>query len=244
LKKDRSSLTDHAKFSLTGKLSVSFQNVDFAYPESKQKILSDFTFTFQAGKKYAIIAPNGSGKSTLLKLIVKLYQPQKGNIKLNGNDLAKIDNSVLREKIIYLPNHPFFFNASLGNNIVYPEIYQENVYKKKLENIIEELGIEKFIDKLPNRWETVIAERGQNLSEGQKQLISLMRAFVKDYEIYLFDEFLSNISSEFKKKILEVVFRKLLDKTVVIIDHDPEVLSHLDEVYEFTSHKLIKSPKI
>ncbi|CAJ0761146.1 16105_t:CDS:2 [Entrophospora sp. SA101] len=196
------------------KPNISFQTVEFAYPEAKKKILDNFSFTFQQGKKYAIIGPNGIGKSTLFKLIIKLYQPQQGVIKLGNAKLEKIDNSALREKIIYLPNNPFFFNTSLGDNIVYPDTYQENIHQEKLENIAKKLGIEEFIDKLPNR---------------QKQLVSLMRVFIKDYEIYLFDEFLSNVSSDLKAKILKVVFRELRSKTVLIITHDKEVIRDIKQ---------------
>jgi ATP-binding cassette, subfamily B, multidrug efflux pump len=220
--------------------NITFQNVNFAYPETHKKILDNFSFNFQNGKKYAIIGPNGIGKSTLFKLIVKLYQPQQGIIKLNDSELKKVDNSALRKKISYLPNNPSFFNANLGDNIVYPETYQENIHKEKLEQITKKLGIREFIDQLPNRWETVISEKGQNLSEGQKQIVSLMRALVRDYEIYLFDEFLSNVSSELKRKILKVIFSELKNKTIIIISHDEETLSYADEIYKFTPKKLEK----
>lgn len=220
--------------------AVTLENINFTYPETNKKVLNNFSFVFQTGKKYAIIGPNGVGKSTLFKLIVKLYQPQRGDIKLNDVELNKIATSTLREKIIYLPNSPFFFNTSLGNNIVYPDLYQENIHKEKLEKIAKKLGIKEFVDKLPNRWETIIAEKGQNLSEGQKQLVSLMRALVKDYEIYLFDEFLSNINNDLKEKILPVIFRELSGKTVIVISHDPTILSYLDETYQFAPQKLIK----
>jgi len=84
-------------------------------------------------------------------LLVKLYQPQQGSIRLSDIELEKFDNSTLRPKIAYLPNNPSFFNTSLGNNIVYPEIYQKNVHYEKLEKIAKSLGIKEFIDKLPNR---------------------------------------------------------------------------------------------
>ena len=132
-------------------LSISFQNVSFIYPETSKKILSNFSFTFQKGRKYVIVGPNGVGKSTLFKLIVKLYQPQQGVIKLDNTALEKINNLALRKKIVYLPNNPSFFNTSLGDNVVYPETYQENIHKEKLENIAKKLGIKGFIDKLPNR---------------------------------------------------------------------------------------------
>ena len=86
----------------------------------------------------------------------------------------------------------------------------------------------------------VIEEKGQNLSEGQKQLISLMRALIRDYEIYLFDEFLSNINSELKEKIVEFIFHELRNKTIIVISHDRETLQHVDEIYKFTSRGLIK----
>jgi ABC-type multidrug transport system fused ATPase/permease subunit len=108
------------------------------------------------------------------------------------------------------------------------------VNKKKV------VKIKEFIDKLPNQWETIVAEKGQNLSEGQKQLISLMRAFVKDYEIYLFDEFLSNVTSNLKVKILRTIFLELRGKTVIFISHEQETWQYADETYEFTPSKLAK----
>jgi len=86
----------------------------------------------------------------------------------------------------------------------------------------------------------MIAEKGQNLSEGQKQLISLMRALVKDYEIYLFDEFLSNINNDLKEKIVKFIFQELKDKTIIIISHDGETVKYTDEICKFTSRGLIK----
>nr|CAG8557813.1 10663_t:CDS:10 [Entrophospora candida] len=171
--------------------TITFQNVSFTYPGTSKKALDNFSFTFQSGKKYTIIGSNGVGKSTLFKLLVKLYRPQKGFIKLDSTDLEKFDNSALRSKIAYLPNNPSFFNASLGDNIVYPKAYRENIHKEKLEKIAKNLGVEEFVNKLPR----------QNLSEGQKQMVSLMRAFVRDYKIYLFDEFLSNINRKGKEAL-------------------------------------------
>ncbi|CAI2189138.1 7622_t:CDS:2 [Funneliformis geosporum] len=133
------------------KANIIFQKVNFAYLETNKKILDNFSFTFQNGKKYIIIGPNGVGKSTLFKLIVKLYQPQQGVIKLNDTELKKLDDLVLREKIIYLPNNPSFFNTSLGDNIVYPEVYQANIHQEKLEQIAQKLEIKEFIDGLPKR---------------------------------------------------------------------------------------------
>src|SRR3954471_19010332 len=152
LEKDADSPAENFKKpSLAVKSSVSFQNVVFIYPKTSAKILDNFSFNFQSGKKYVIIGPNGVGKSTLFKLIVKLYKPQQGVIKLNNIELEKIDNSALRQRIIYLPSHPYFFNTSLGDNVVYPENYQENIHKEKLEKIAKKLGIKEFVDKLPNR---------------------------------------------------------------------------------------------
>jgi ABC-type multidrug transport system fused ATPase/permease subunit len=220
--------------------TITFQNISFTYPETNKKVLDNFSFVFQSGKKYAIIGPNGIGKSTLFRLIVKLYQPQQGSIKLDNINLEKFDNSTLRSKIAYLPNNPSFFNTSLGDNIVYPDVYQESVHKEKLEKIVKNLGIKEFVDKLPSRWGTTIAEKGQNLSEGQKQMFSLMRAFVRDYEIYLFDEFLSNISNDLKEKIVKFIFQELKDKTIIIISHDSETVKYTDEICKFASRGMDK----
>lgn len=221
------------------KLDITFQGVDFIYPNSSLKILDNFSFVFQGGKKYLLTGTNGIGKSTLFKLIVGLYQPQEGTIKLNENETEKITSSILQRKIIFLPNNPYFFHARLGDNIVYPYKYQESLHKENLENIARKLGIMEFIDKLPRRWETVIAEKGQNLSAGQKQLVSLMRLFISDYQIYLLDEFLSNVNNDLKKKVLKVVFTELRDKTVLVISHDKEIQKYAKEIYQFTPQKLV-----
>jgi ABC-type multidrug transport system fused ATPase/permease subunit len=225
----------------TKKADITFQKVDFSYSETNSQVLHNFTFNFQSGKKYALLGPNGIGKSTLFKLLVKLYQPQQGNIKLDNVALEKIDSSALREKIIYLPNNPSFFNTSLGNNLVYPETYRANLHAKKLETIAQKLGVKELIDQFPDRWETIIAEGGKNLSEGQKQIISLMRILAREYQIYLLDEFLSNVSSELKKKVLRAVFSQLKNKTVILISHDAETLAQADEIYQFTPSGLLKA---
>ncbi|CAJ0749197.1 12217_t:CDS:10 [Entrophospora sp. SA101] len=157
---------------------INLEKVVFSYPETKKKVLDNFSFTFEKGEKYGIAGPNGVGKSTLFRLIVKLYQPH------------------------------------LGNNILYPDLYQETIHKKKLEKIAKKLGMKEFMDKLPAR---------QNLSEGQKQLVSLMRVFIKDYQIYLFDEFLSNVATDLKEKILPIVFQELDGKTVIVIIFKPAI---------------------
>ncbi|CAG8514795.1 2644_t:CDS:10, partial [Cetraspora pellucida] len=118
-----------------------------------------------------------------------------------------------------------------GNNIVYPETYQENLHREKLEETAQKLGIREFIDHLPYR---------QNLSAGQKQLVSLMRALVRDYEIYLFDEFLSNVNPNLKKNIQKILFSELKNKTVIVISHEKERWDCEEEIYEFTSQKLVK----
>ena len=151
LEKDNFSSIAEITYLPVKKPSIIFQNISFSYPEINKKVLENISFNFQQGKKYAIVGPNGVGKSTLLKLIVKLYQPQQGVIKLDDIKLEKIDNSALRKKVLYLPNYPSFFNTSLGNNIVYPDTYQANIHKEKLETIAKKLGVKEFIDKLPNR---------------------------------------------------------------------------------------------
>ncbi|CAJ0838457.1 12329_t:CDS:10 [Entrophospora sp. SA101] len=165
---------------------INLEKVVFSYPETKKKVLDNFSFTFEKGEKYGIAGPNGVGKSTLFRL---------------------------------------------GNNILYPDLYQETIHKKKLEKIAKKLGMKEFMDKLPAR---------QNLSEGQKQLVSLMRVFIKDYQIYLFDEFLSNVATDLKEKILPIVFQELDGKTVIVISHDPATLQYLNEIYQFTPNGLKK----
>jgi ABC-type multidrug transport system fused ATPase/permease subunit len=216
---------------------IRFQDVVFAYP-GRQDILKKFSFCFEKGKTYGIAGKNGIGKSTITKTTLKLYDLKEGEITINKKNIEEINTSSLQNKICHQTNKPGFFRMSIAENVFYPHLYKETD-QKKLEYAARKVGVFDFISKLKNGFETEILERGANLSEGQKQQIFAMKIFIRDYDIYILDEILSNVHPILRSKILKNIFSKIKGKTVLVIDHHYEIFNYADEIYMFTGEKLI-----
>jgi len=224
---------------------INFAKVNFAYPTRPEDIiLRDFSFRFQQGRKYGIVGKNGIGKSTVTKTLLKLYDIQKGEITIKGKNIQEIDTKSLHQRICYLTNRPGFFKMSIIKNVFYPfSDNPESQNQAKLIPAAEKVGIREFIDSLPNGFQTELRERGSDLSEGQKQQIAAMRVFIQDYDIYIFDEILSNVQKDLKAQILTNIFACLTNKTVIVIDHHYDIFQHVDVVYQFTGERLIEVNK-
>jgi ABC-type bacteriocin/lantibiotic exporter with double-glycine peptidase domain len=225
---------------------IEFVEVNFAYPtRPDDTILQSFSFRFEQGKKYGIVGKNGIGKSTITKTLLKLYEPQKGIITVNKKNVQQIDTQSLHQRICYLTNRPGFFKMSIVKNVFYPFSDNQDLSQNqtKLVQAAEKAGIKEFIESLPNGFQTELKERGSDLSEGQKQQIAAMRVFIQDYDIYIFDEILSNVQKDLKSQILSNIFARLKSKTVIVIDHHYDIFHHVDEVYQFTGEKLIEINK-
>jgi len=233
---------------------INFEKVRFAYPRRPDSIvLRDFTFRFKQGKKYGVAGKNGIGKSTITKTTLKLYDVQAGKISIAERNIQEIETKSLHERICYLTNRPGFFQMSLAENIFYPYLLTKNEPAKhkqlSQENLTQltyaakKVGVWEFIETLPKGFQTELKERGGDLSEGQKQQIAAMRIFIRDYDIYIFDEILSNVQKDLKAKILTNIFTHLKNKTIIVIDHHYDIFQYVDEVYQFTGEKLIKLKK-
>lgn len=223
--------------------NIVFDKVDFAYPQRPNNpTLRSFSFSFLQGKKYGIIGKNGIGKSTITKTLLRLYSIQKGTISIAGNNVQDINIRDFHQRVCHLTNRPGFFQITIAENVFYPFYYRQE-YLPQLINAAQKTGIEGFINSLPQGFSTELKERGGNLSEGQKQQISAMKVFIRDHDIYIFDEILSNVQVDLKAKILENIFTHLKDKTVIVIDHHYDIFKHVDSVYQFTGDKLTKIKK-
>jgi len=220
---------------------IHFKNIFFNYPSRPENmIIEDLSFTFNYGEKYGIAGKNGIGKSTITKIILKLYEISNGKVFIGKKDLSKIKTEILHENICHLTNHPTFFNMSIAENILYPLVYKEELHLKKLVNAAKKVKIFNFIKTLSNGFDTVLRQGGYDLSEGQKQQFEAMKVFMKDYEIFIFDEILSNVHPVTRKSILNNIFEKVNGKTVITIDHHYDIFKHMDHVYNFSSKKLSK----
>ncbi|CAJ0840990.1 6110_t:CDS:1 [Entrophospora sp. SA101] len=233
---------------------INFEKVNFSYPgRPNNLVLRDFSFRFRQGKKYGIAGSNGIGKSTITKTTLKLYNIQGGKISIAERNIQEIETKSLHERICYLTNRPGFFKMSLAENVFYPhspargkqakdeDLSQENL--TQLTHAAKKVGIWEFIETLPQGFRTELKERGGDLSEGQKQQIATMCIFIQDYDIYIFDEILSNVQKDLKNKILVNIFTHLKNKTIIVIDHHYDIFQYVDEVHQFTGESLIKLKK-
>jgi len=213
---------------------ITFEGVDFAYLEGKP-VLSDINVRIEAGQSVGLVGQSGAGKSTFVNLILRLYDPVKGRILLDGVDLRELDLNELREQIAYVPQMPLLFNASVAENIRIgkPEASEEEI----LEAACQANALD-FIDSLPNGLETVLSERGNSLSGGQRQRIAIARAFLKDAPILVLDEATSALDNQSDQLIQEALVRLAKDRTTLIIAHRMGTLKDVERRLYFEGGKI------
>lgn len=196
--------------------AIAFENVDFVYPDTGIRAVKNFTLNIKKGQKIAIIGRTGSGKTTLAQLLLRMYDPEKGSISIDGIDLKSIDLKHLRKQISYVPQDVFLFSDSIAGNLKFG---MSQVAEGDVEQAARQASIDKEIQGLPKQYETVIGERGVTLSGGQKQRISIARALVKDPRIVIFDDCLSAVDARTEKEILNNLYQYLQGRTSIIITH-------------------------
>jgi ABC-type multidrug transport system fused ATPase/permease subunit len=194
---------------------VVFDDVSFAY-NVNEPILKNISFEVKPGETVALVGHSGAGKTTLVSLLLKLYMPQSGTIYLDGVDLCELDHAWLRQQISIVSQDIFLFNDSIENNIKYgkPEATKEDVVR-----VAKKARIHDFIEGLPNGYDTLIGERGTKLSVGQRQRISIARAFLKDTPIIILDEPTSAIDPETEMHLKESLDELMHGRTTFIISH-------------------------
>ncbi len=195
--------------------NVRFENVTFAYSES-EPTLKNISFEVKPGETVALVGHSGAGKTTLVSLLLKLYIPQSGKITLDGVDLNELDHSWLRKQISIVSQDIFLFNDTIENNIKYgkPDASREEVI-----HVAKKARIHDFIEGLPNGYDTIIGERGTKLSVGQRQRISIARAFLKDTPLIILDEPTSAIDPETERHLKESLDELMKGRTTFIISH-------------------------
>ena len=194
---------------------IQFQDVEFTYPHTGIKAVKKMNLNFQRGQKIAIIGKTGSGKSTIAQLMLRMYDPQSGFIKVNGTDIKEVNLEQFRSRIGYVPQDVFLFSDSIQNNINFGS--GDNT--DHAHNAADKAVILKEIESLPEGMETLIGERGVTLSGGQKQRISIARAIAKESDLLILDDCLSAVDVNTEHSIISNLKEVLLDKTAVIITH-------------------------
>ena len=219
--------------------NILFNNINFSYKSNfENKVLKDVSAEFLGGKMTALVGHSGSGKSTLLNMIPRIYSPNEGNIQIDEQDISKINLNSLRKEISIVDQNITLFDDTVLNNIKYanPDASLEEIYEAADNAMCKD-----FIENLDNKYETRIGENGVKLSGGEKQRLSIARAFLKKSKIILLDEATSSLDSETEEKIQSALNKLILNKTTIVIAHRLSTILNSDKIYVVDQGKIIDS---
>ena len=216
--------------------AISFKNVFFSYP-SGQGVLSNFTLEVPAGQKIGLVGRSGAGKSTIIALLQRLYDPDDGELLIDGQSIKQVTQVSLRSSIAVVQQDISLFHRSLLENLRYgrPEATDEEVYRA-----VEAARCTEFIAKLPEGFDTLVGERGMKLSGGQRQRLAIARAFLMDAPIVLLDEATSALDTESEQSIQEALSRLFKGRTVIAIAHRLSTLDAFDRIVVLDRGRIIE----
>jgi ATP-binding cassette, subfamily B, multidrug efflux pump len=218
--------------------NISFQDVNFTYPNTGIHALKEFNLEIRKGEKVVIIGRTGSGKTTIAQLLLRMYDPDQGKILFDGTDLRRFDLQDLRRQISYVPQDVFLFSDTVTGNI---QFGLDHADPEKVRQAAHYAIVEKEIEGFAERYDTMIGERGVTLSGGQKQRISIARGLIKDPEIIVFDDCLSAVDAKTEKEILGNLYQYLQHKTAIIITHRIFSLFDFDRIVVLEDGKIVES---
>ena len=194
---------------------IEFKDVTFRYG-NRSPALNHVSFTIPKGKKVALVGQSGSGKSTITKLLLKYYEPESGEIDVNGVNLDEYSNQSVRRAIAYVPQNVELFSKTLYDNI---RISKPDATLDEVKAAAKKADAHEFIRKLPLQYNTYLEEAGNGLSGGEKQRIAMARAFLKDANLYIFDEATSSLDFGTENTIFDMIYNQLADRSMLIVAH-------------------------
>ncbi|AEF86885.1 MDR-type ABC transporter [Treponema primitia ZAS-2] len=222
-------------FQLLG--AIEFRHVSFRYPGAVGPTLEDISFKIKSGETFGIAGATGSGKTTIANLILRLYDPDSGEILIDGENIQDIPVDVLRESIGYVPQDNFLFSTTIKNNI---EFFSQSY---KMEEIEEAARLSEIYDNIisfPDGFDTLVGERGVTLSGGQKQRVSIARALIKDPAILILDDSLSAVDSKTEQDILKNIRRLLEKRSGILISHRLSTIEKADHIILLDRGRIIE----
>jgi len=235
---EKSNVKDGSKsLNLNKVVDVKFHNINFTYKKTGIKVFESFNLKITKGEKLGIIGSVGSGKTTLLDLIARVYDPNKGEITFDNNNIKDYKAEDIRSKVSYVPQNNFLFSESIEKNIGFGNI---NADLNKIIDAAKRSQIHDEIEKFKNGYQTVLGERGVTLSGGQVQRVSIARSFLKNSSIYLFDDCFSSLDSDTEEKLISNLNRSFKDETIIIVSHRLSCLKYSDRIIVLQDGKIIQ----
>lgn len=226
---------NHEESNVDLKGSVEFDDVSFKYPGSSKETLSHVSFKVDPGETVGIVGKTGSGKSTLVSLLVRLYDPTSGTIRLGGCDLRDVNERKLRKMAALVQQKALLFSGTIADNLRQGD---EDATEEDMERAIEISQAKEFIDKYPDRFEHVVEERSANFSGGQQQRLSIARGIIGKPKVLILDDSTSALDAESEKKVQAGLEQKLGDATVFIIAEKIFSVMHADKILVMDDGKI------
>lgn len=216
---------------------IRIEGLTFAYPDSSKPALRDISLNVPPGKTLGIIGKTGSGKTTLVKLLLRIYDPPAGTIRIGGEDIRDVSLESLRTQIAYVPQDGFLFSTTIRDNIAFSD---RDIAMEPVEKAARQAQIYDNILEFPDKFETKLGERGITLSGGQRQRTSLARGFIKNASVLILDDSVSAVDAVTETKIIENLRLGRKEKTTIIIAHRISALKHADEIVVLDEGRIVQ----
>jgi ATP-binding cassette subfamily B protein len=226
--------------------AVEFENVWFRYPDTERWVLEDVSFRIEPGETVAIVGGTASGKSSLVRLVPRLYDPDRGTVRIDGVEVSRLPLETVRDSVAVVPQDPFLFSMRLGRNIVLPTDEEEGSSDgspsedRLLSRSLQVAQLDDTLEVLPDGLDTRIGERGVNLSGGQKQRATLARALYRDAPVLVLDDSLSAVDSVTETAILEGLRTYMADRTSIIVSHRVSAVRDADRILVLEEGRLVE----
>ena len=216
--------------------NIEFKNIFFSYPKTNSEAISDINFSIDGGSTAALVGHSGAGKSTIINLLPRFYDPNKGQVCIDGQNIKNVTLSSLRKNISLVSQDIILFDDTVLANIAYANL---SASKKQIRDACDFAAATDFIEKLPQSYETIIGENGVRLSGGQKQRISNARAILKDSPIILLDEATSSLDADSEEKVQNAIANLTKNKTTLVIAHRLSTIIKANKIIVLNQGKIV-----
>jgi ATP-binding cassette subfamily B protein len=216
--------------------AIAFSNVSFSY-DSRANLFDGLNLTIKPGEKIGLVGPSGGGKTTITKLILRLSDISSGQIIVDTQNIAEVQQDTLREHIAFVPQEPILFHRTLADNIRYGN---ENATDEELLRAAKLAHADEFISALPLKYETLVGERGVKLSGGQRQRVAIARAMLRKARILVLDEATSALDSESEALIQDALWKLMKGRTAIVIAHRLSTIQKMDRIVVLDKGQIVE----